>query len=119
MALRSLEMVLREQAVGGLAQKPRSFRGAGVSPRTGIEKQAPRLHLDSGSGANAPSRNDEEIIFEHAARRSLLPPLLRGRVGEGVSCKTESASVILRCAPQARHHKSAIADLCILESNVG
>jgi len=37
---------------------PPSFRGAAEGCEPGIQKQAPCLHLDSGSGADAPSRND-------------------------------------------------------------
>ena len=35
-----------------------SFRGAGEAREPGIQKPIERLHLDSGSGAYAPSRND-------------------------------------------------------------
>jgi hypothetical protein len=36
-----------------------SFRGAPKARTRNPEKQARRIALDSGSGANAPSRNDE------------------------------------------------------------
>ena len=41
---------------------PPSFRGAAEGREPGIQKQMLCLHLDSGSGADASSRNDSKCV---------------------------------------------------------
>jgi 4-hydroxybenzoate-CoA ligase len=80
-----LEKLPRKPAVI-VVDSPPGHSGALRSSESGIRTQAPRPHLDSGSGAHAPSRNDEGMHdFENLIANADSKPITADTLSDEVA----------------------------------